>query len=92
MKYDRILIFSLACIVVIQAFFLFKGKETDYSYYTNEIRKHQQTIDSLTTSINERNHEILRIKSEMAHTDSVIFNADKSKLREMSSEFFARIK
>lgn len=86
------LIFALSVIVVIQLVLLLRPKEQDYSYYVQKIKAKQVRIDSLVTEVNKTNHEINRLKSEINKKDSVIDVADKSTFRELSNNFFRRIK
>lgn len=89
---SNIIIFALAVVVVIQAFSYFSKEDTDYSYYIQKYKAEQSKIDSLSNQVNLYKHEIKRIKTQLNAKDSIIDNADKSKLRELSSDFFARIR
>jgi hypothetical protein len=86
------IVFALSVIVVVQAFLIFKPRDKDYSYYIQKYKAEQTKIDSLSNEVNKYKHEIISIKTKINSKDSIIDNADKSKVRELSSDFFARIR
>jgi hypothetical protein len=89
---QKILILALSALVCVQFFLSQRPGEVDLTHFKREFEKHQEKIDGLYVDLSKTKADIQRFKLQINEKDSIIINSDKSTFRELSTDFFDRLK
>lgn len=67
-------------------------EEKDYTYLQDQYEESKEKIDGLYIDLSRQQNEIKALKNEINKTDSIIDNADKPHLREITGHYLRRVK